>query len=112
MEKLGKLLFSCGATHIYPSIKGQASFTQRNFNNIGSNIDKKNLRLFTVHLMGTCPIGNNENACTKENGQLKGEENIYISDSSLIPTSLGVNPQGTIMAICRKNAVQFLEKFS
>ncbi|MCF3608975.1 GMC family oxidoreductase [Planktothrix agardhii 1033] len=33
---------------------------------------------------------------------------MYIADASLLCTAPGVNPQGSIMAIARRNALKFL----
>ena len=37
-------------------------------------------------------------------GRLKALDNVMVNDASLLPTSPGVNPQATIMAIARRNA--------
>jgi len=34
---------------------------------------------------------------------------LYINDGSMLPDSPGVNPQGTIMAMARRNAFHFLD---
>ena len=46
-------------------------------------------------------------------GKLKIEDsNIYINDSSILPSTTGVNPQGIIMAIAKRNVANFLSKFN
>ena len=42
-------------------------------------------------------------------GKLHGFENIYLNDASILPGAPGVNPQGTIMALARRNADNFLQ---
>jgi len=37
-------------------------------------------------------------------------ENLFIADASLLCTAPGVNPQGTIMALARRNALHFLAR--
>jgi choline dehydrogenase-like flavoprotein len=37
-------------------------------------------------------------------------ENLYIADASLFPTSLGYNPQLTIMALATRNAEHLLNQ--
>jgi choline dehydrogenase-like flavoprotein len=38
------------------------------------------------------------------NGQVHGVENLFIADGSIFPSSLGVNPQETIMAFAGRIA--------
>ena len=59
----------------------------------------------TIHLMG----GNSFNidGVCNELGEVKGYKNLYIQDASLLPTSLGVNPQGTIMGLVVRNMEKF-----
>ncbi len=49
----------------------------------------------SVHPMGTCGIGR---TCDGD-GRVRGYENLYVADASLFPTSIGVNPQFTVMAL-------------
>jgi len=37
-------------------------------------------------------------------------ENVWVSDASVIPSSIGVNPQITIMALATRLAYQLLDK--
>jgi choline dehydrogenase-like flavoprotein len=37
-------------------------------------------------------------------GRLRGYDGVYIADGSIVPSSLGVNPQITIMALATKIA--------
>jgi len=56
--------------------------------------------LFSAHVNGTCRMGTNpaESGATPD-GERHGVRGLYISDGSLLPTALGVNPQETIMAV-------------
>jgi choline dehydrogenase-like flavoprotein len=56
--------------------------------------------LFSAHVNGTCRMGTDPSTsgATPE-GERHGVRGLYISDGSLLPTSLGVNPQETIMAV-------------
>ena len=57
------------------------------------------------HPLGGCVLGE----ATNEYGKLKGHENLYILDGSLIPGTIGVNPFVTITAIaeyCMENLIR------
>jgi choline dehydrogenase-like flavoprotein len=41
-------------------------------------------------------------------GQVHGTANLFVNDASLVPTAPGVNPQGTVMALARRNTLHFL----
>ena len=43
-------------------------------------------------------------------GQVFGYSNLYVNDASMLPSSPGVNPQGSVMAFARRNAHHFVEE--
>ena len=43
-------------------------------------------------------------------GKIHGMENLCIADASLFPTSLGHNPQLTVMALATRNAEYLLNR--
>lgn len=56
------------------------------------------------HPLGGCVLGE----ATNEYGKLKGHDNLYVLDGSLIPGTIGVNPFVTITAIaeyCMENLI-------
>ena len=64
------------------------------------SVGPNRIGLFSAHVNGTCRMGTDPSTsgATPE-GERHGVRGLYISDGSLLPTSLGVNPQETIMAI-------------
>ncbi len=56
--------------------------------------------LFSAHVNGTCRMGTDPRTSgSTPDGERHGVRGLYISDGSLLPTALGVNPQETIMAV-------------
>ena len=54
-------------------------------------------------------MGENRKLCAVDSyGEIFEHKNLYVNDGSLIPSAPGVNPQGTIMAIARRNVHKFL----
>jgi choline dehydrogenase-like flavoprotein len=61
-----------------------------------------------VHAFSSCPMGERRDRCAADShGRVYGRDNLYVNDSSMLPDSPGVNPQGTIMALARRNALAF-----
>ena len=58
------------------------------------------ITLFSAHVNGTCRMGVDPaiSGATPD-GERHGVRGLYITDGSLLPTALGVNPQETIMAV-------------
>jgi len=63
-------------------------------------IRAKDLDISSYHLMGTCRMGiDPQNSVTNDKGEIWGLENLFISDSSLFPSPIGVNPGLTVMGL-------------
>ncbi len=64
-----------------------------------------------MHAFSSCPIGEQKDYCAANSyGKIFGLDNLYVNDASMLPDAPGVNPQGTIMAIARRNAHHFIYK--
>jgi choline dehydrogenase-like flavoprotein len=111
LEKLVRLLFAAGAREVIPSIAGAASM--RNLGDLAALPDTLPLdrtSLMTIHLFSSCPMGENPDLRAVDSfGRLPDCPGLRVSDASLLPTASGVNPQGSVMAFARRNALQFLE---
>lgn len=63
-----------------------------------------------AHIIGTCRMGEEAaKAVVNADGQSFDVPNLYISDNSIFPSSLTVNPTLTIMAVALRIADQFLK---
>lgn len=58
------------------------------------------------HPLGGCVLGK----ATDLYGRVKGYRNLYVTDGSLIPGTLGVNPYVTITALAERNIQNILQK--
>jgi choline dehydrogenase-like flavoprotein len=69
------------------------------------SVARRDLELFTVHLMGTARMGGSpEASVVSPTGELWELPGCYVADASLFPTAIGVNPQITIMALATRVA--------
>ena len=62
----------------------------------------------TIHSFSSCPMGENGRAATDSFGRVHGVPGLYVADGSLLCSPPGVNPQGTVMAFARRNALGLL----
>ena len=73
-------------------------------------IRRRDLELFTVHLMGTARMGARpERSVLDLEGQLWDLPGCYVADASVFPTAIGVNPQVTIMTMATRIAARMID---
>lgn len=110
MVDLARCLFAAGATEIYPAVQNSRQIRSMDeMMTFRHELEADQLNLMTIHLFSSCPMGENrQNTVVNSFGALHDYDGIYINDSSIIPTALGVNPQGTVMALARRNVEHFL----
>ena len=111
LKKLSMLLFEAGAESLYPSIRGFARLRKKDeIDRIPVSLPRDKTNIMTIHLFSSCPMGENNRICATDSfGKVYGHHNLYINDGSLLCSPLGVNPQGAIMAIARRNIFHFLK---
>lgn len=111
MEDLAKCLFAAGATEIFPAVKNSRGVKSvAEMRSFRYELTPDRLNLMSIHLFSSCPMGEDRELCVTDSyGALHGHQGIYLNDSSIIPTALGVNPQGTVMALARRNVKHYLE---
>jgi choline dehydrogenase-like flavoprotein len=70
------------------------------------------LGLFSAHPLGTCRMGSDPGRSVVDpHCQAHDVPGLFVIDGSVMPTSLGVNPQLTILAVAEKNAEWIAENF-
>lgn len=111
-RKLTEALFTAGAEAVFPCVGGGSAFrSAADRRNVPEQLTTGTGNLMTIHLFSSCPMGEDRKRCAVDSfGRVHGHPNVRISDASLLCTAPGVNPQGTIMALARRNALQFLGK--
>ena len=104
--KLCELLFAAGAKRLFPAITGAGIIENpaQVEQYLSAPLPLGALNLVTIHSYGSCPMGERENGAALDSyGKLRGFDNIYVNDASMLPGSPGVNPQGPIMALALRN---------
>ncbi len=110
LRKLAQALFAGGATQLFPSLtRGPVLRDAGCLSNIPDMLPDGLANLMTIHLFSSCPMGEDKTKCATDSfGRVHGFKNLFVNDASLLCTAPGVNPQGSIMAIARRNALKFL----
>jgi len=68
-------------------------------------IIKNRTHIISVHPQSSCPMGEDKKKSVVDSFcRFHGIENLYISDASVFPTSIGIPPQITIMALAARTA--------
>ena len=69
------------------------------------------IELMTVHIMGTARMATDpRRGATDPSGAVWGTEGLVVADASVLPSSIGVNPQETIVAMALRNADRWAER--
>jgi len=114
LRNLCRAMFAAGATTLYPSLSGFAPLrNEGDLDRLPVALSAANTNLMTIHLFSSCPMGEDLNLCAVDSfGKVHGAEKLYVNDASILCTAPGVNPQGTIMGIARRNAMHFADHAS
>jgi len=107
-----EILSELGRTASQEVVEGLRPIRQPSeLNSIPPMLPHSRTNLMTIHLFSSCPMGENKSRCAVDSyGKLHNFNGLYIADASLLCTSPGVNPQGTIMAITRRNVLHYLSQ--
>ncbi len=109
-EKMAELLFASGATRIFPPLKGaQPARSLLDVRRQCSTLRLGDLELISVHAMSSCRMGQQRaHSVVDPEGRLWGHGNVYLADASILPSSTGESPQGTIMALAHEVLLRHL----
>ena len=112
LKLVAQMHFSVGATHVVPGVVGMPyKLTQDQLGLLDqAPLDARYYTSILSHLFGGAVMGADPTkAVCDENGWVRGYERLMVSCAAALPTTLGVNPQHTIMSVSRLRAHQLLE---
>jgi len=106
VQVLGEMLLAAGAEVVTPGVFGwhervRDADTMASFGK-GGPLDPRAYTLAATHLFGTCRMGSDPRRSVV--GPDFGHHRIrglYVADSSVFPSNIGVNPQSSIIAFAR-----------
>jgi choline dehydrogenase-like flavoprotein len=115
---LSELLFASGAKRILLPFRGVSELHSADEARrlLARDIPASGCEVVTVHVMGTARMGPDRSAAvTDPFGLVHDTDRLMITDASMFPTPIGVNPMETIMALATRaaghvidNAARFL----
>ena len=111
LARLATLLLAAGAEEVFPSVQGLPTINTEKeaIRWLDDRLPRQALSLTTVHAFSACPIGERSDKCAADSyGKIARWDNLYVNDASMLPDSPGVNPQGSVMALARRNALHFV----
>lgn len=108
MAFMAELFLKAGAKRVIPMVHDD-SFEMRSISDVDkfrrANLPARKIEIAAFHPLGTARMGvSPHEGVIDKNGKIFGQENIYVADGSIFPSSLGVNPQLTIMAFADRIA--------
>lgn len=112
VARLTQLLLAAGARAVLPSARGAGEIrSTADVPRVHAALRPGGTSLMTVHLMSSVPLGEDPARSPVDSfGSLRAIGGVYVNDASLLPGAPGVNPQGTVMAIARRNVLRRLEE--
>ena len=106
MRRMAEVFFAAGAKEVFPPILGQPGVDADQFAKLDlDRVPSMRLECSSQHPLGSARMGTSEStAVTDIDGRVWGTANLFVADGSLVPTSLGVNPQVTVMTLATRVA--------
>jgi choline dehydrogenase-like flavoprotein len=110
---LARMMFEAGAREIWPGIFGLPS-VMRSIDEVRlidqAPTDARAFSFITTHLFGAARMGTNpRESVVGPDFQAHEARGLWVIDSSVFPTNLGVNPQHSIMGMSRLAATRIAE---
>jgi len=100
LRRMEELFRAAGAREVYLGLPGGVS---------PERAPARDLKLMAFHPLGTARAdARAEHGVVDGDLQLHGAQGVYVADGSVVPSSLGVNPQLTIMALATRLAYGLL----
>jgi choline dehydrogenase-like flavoprotein len=112
IELLCELYFAAGAERVFPPIERVGELRDGDL----EPLRRLDVRASDLALMAFHPLGTARADASPARGvvdpdlRLHGVEGLHVADASVVPTSIGVNPQITIMALATRLAYHLLAK--
>jgi choline dehydrogenase-like flavoprotein len=108
---LGETFLAAGARELFPPILGIEGMDADTFRRFPfESVPAHKIECSSQHPLGSCRMGmTREHSVVDARGKVWDTVGLYVIDGSIVPTSLGVNPQLSIMTLATHLAWQLRE---
>lgn len=111
LRRVVQIFFAAGATEAFPGVMGSrpVSTLEEALAALPYDLPATRMSLQSSHPHGTARMSADPaKGVVRPDGQVHGTDHLWVSDASLFPTAIGVNPQITIMAFAKQIADRLL----
>ena len=114
IARAAELFYAAGAREVYPQIAGIPMIPKNRITDLEASPPAAGaLRLEAFHPMGTARMDADPGAgVVATDGAVHGAEGLYVADGSLLPSSIGVNPMMTIIAMASRVGRQLADRLN
>ncbi len=97
------IMFAAGATEVFSGVGVGDRWSTSEADALAElpdDVPEKQMHVYASHPMGTCKMGRDPaTSVVSARGETHDVGGLWIADASIFPSSLGVNPQMTVMAM-------------
>ena len=107
VETLSRIYLAAGAREVYPAVHGHRVIAgAEDLARLARSLPAASDWLLTAfHPLGTCRMATSASrGVVSPDHEVFGAPGLYVADGSVVPSSVGVNPQETIMALATRAA--------
>jgi choline dehydrogenase-like flavoprotein len=114
MARAAEIWFAAGADEVYPQVSGNPVLRPGDLARFESRAPAaRSLRLEAFHPMGSVRIGPEVGGHPLDaEGRVRGTRDLLVADASVFPSSLGVNPMVTVIAVAGRLAERLAARLS
>jgi choline dehydrogenase-like flavoprotein len=113
VELTAEALFAAGARRVLlpfagaPEVRSPGELRRL----LARPVPRRSLQLYSIHLMGTARMSEDpRRGVTDSFGEFHGAGGLFVTDASLFPGPVGINPMETVVALALRNARRLIER--
>jgi choline dehydrogenase-like flavoprotein len=113
VELTAEALFAAGARRVLlpfdgaPEVRSPGDLRRL----LARPVPKRSIQLYSIHLMGTARMSKDpRRGVVGSFGEFHGVPGLFVTDASVFPGPIGINPMETVIALAMRNARRLIER--